>query len=237
MEKLQERDNKLLYIIKSTADELKIRSWTDCEAVYNRFATSPTTQDRLSAFHELCDKNTMEIETRTAEWIGMRECVREWLLYAGRISRHSPAQSLEIATMTSLRSETDLTIDTSFEARQTQLTESFSEAADTFLPMTNRANEHANIPTNTFDNALLGMSNNAGTGATDNMAAEFSTDAFHNISTNKTISGLDSPTLGTQSITAMSWLDSNAMDSSFNFSTRHVLNLPGLCSRSCQYAR
>jgi hypothetical protein len=50
------QDEYLLYIVRSTAEQLKIGTWADCEKIFNRLATCPRTEDGLKYKYKVMKK-------------------------------------------------------------------------------------------------------------------------------------------------------------------------------------
>ncbi|KAI0606746.1 hypothetical protein TUN199_08999 [Pyrenophora tritici-repentis] len=82
MVRFSDEDKMLLYITRTTAEELGSGSWDDCTTIFNYLASCSRTQDGLSAAYRSLEKTRLEAEARTAAWDATREQVREWLLKA-----------------------------------------------------------------------------------------------------------------------------------------------------------
>jgi hypothetical protein len=60
MPRFTEEDKRLLYIVRSTAQELGTGTWADCEAIYNRLASCPRTEDGLKYKYKVMKMATMK---------------------------------------------------------------------------------------------------------------------------------------------------------------------------------
>jgi hypothetical protein len=80
MPRFTEEDKRLLYIVRSTAQELGTGTWADCEAIYNRLATCPRTEDGLKYKYKVMKVTTMKKRTNNAKWNAKRSEVKILLL-------------------------------------------------------------------------------------------------------------------------------------------------------------
>ena len=87
MVRLDEQDKRRIYVIRRTADDIKLGSWADCETIYNFLSEESRSQDALSAIYRQLDKAKMSRATSTPEWNATRVQVRQWL-YNVRLLRY-----------------------------------------------------------------------------------------------------------------------------------------------------
>ena len=87
MVRLDEQDKRRIYVIRKTADDIKLGSWADCETIYNFLSEESRSQDALSAIYRQLDKAKMSRATSTPEWNATRVQVRQWL-YNVRLLRY-----------------------------------------------------------------------------------------------------------------------------------------------------
>jgi hypothetical protein len=80
MPRFTEEDKRLLYIVRSTAQELGTGTWADCEAIYNRLASCPRTEDGLKYKYKVMKMATMKKRTNNAKWNAKRREVKILLL-------------------------------------------------------------------------------------------------------------------------------------------------------------
>lgn len=79
MVRLEEQDKQRIYVIRKTAEDIKLGSWADCQTIYNLLSEESRTQDTLSKAYRQLDKAEMGRATRTPEWNATRVQVRQWL--------------------------------------------------------------------------------------------------------------------------------------------------------------
>jgi hypothetical protein len=79
MVRLNEQDKQRIYVIRKTAEDIKLGSWADCETIYNLLSEESRTQDTLSKAYKQLDKAEMDRATCTPEWNATRVQVRQWL--------------------------------------------------------------------------------------------------------------------------------------------------------------
>lgn len=72
-------DKTLLYIIKTTAEDLRAGSWNDYTDIFNSLASHQRTQDGLTGVYRTLNKSEMEARACTSEWEEKREQVRKRL--------------------------------------------------------------------------------------------------------------------------------------------------------------
>ncbi|KAF3031458.1 hypothetical protein E8E12_001486 [Didymella heteroderae] len=79
MVRLNEQDRRRIYVVRKTAEDIKLGSWADCETINNLLSEESRSQDALSAVYRQLDKAEMGRVTGTPEWNATRVQVRQWL--------------------------------------------------------------------------------------------------------------------------------------------------------------
>lgn len=92
MQRFTEQDENLLYVIRTTIDELGTGSLADCQTVYNHLATFPRTQRSLRDKYKLIDQADRKMRTANDAESITRIVVKNMLLEMNNV-RHNPTRS------------------------------------------------------------------------------------------------------------------------------------------------
>jgi hypothetical protein len=68
MVRLNEQDKQRIYVIRKTAEDIKLGSWADCETIYNLLSEESRTQDTLSKAYKQLDKAEMNSHARMGRY-------------------------------------------------------------------------------------------------------------------------------------------------------------------------
>jgi hypothetical protein len=80
MRRFTKKEENILFIVRSTAEELKIGTWADCETINNRLSKCPRTEDGLKYKYKVMKKAAMKKRTSGAKWNAMKREVKDLLL-------------------------------------------------------------------------------------------------------------------------------------------------------------
>jgi hypothetical protein len=80
MRRFTKQDENLLYIVRSTAEQLEIGTWADCEKIYNQLATYLRTEDGLRYKYKVMEKAVIKNRVSSTQWNAKKKEVKSLLL-------------------------------------------------------------------------------------------------------------------------------------------------------------